>query len=220
MISIAQVVEDISVATPFVGEAISLDLLNFSGFARCYKKEIEKRTMKPVTVGAIVMALKRLSQKKLKKRALPSVFSLQPDIIVRSNLFEMTIAKSSDFFSKQKSLLNLTDGGADVLLTVTDGVFETTLIASQNVMEKVQTVYKEATIISTVNDLSAITIKFPKDIIDTPGIIYTMLNIVSWNGVSLVEVVSTYSEFTLIVKNKDVGRVFSLIQKLFSHNTR
>jgi len=215
MISIASVVEDIVLSTPFLRESIGKDLLNYSGFARLYQSEIENRTMKKVSIGSIVMALRRLTLKKNSKNEKPSLFSGSPEIIVRSNLFEITIGNATELISAEKKLLEIAEEDQNTVLTVTHGVYETTIIASTKIFAKVEKLYASASHIKTVPNICAITIKFSKNIIDTPGIIYTILSILAWHEVSLVEVVSTYSEFTLVMKQEDVEKVFSLTQKLF-----
>lgn len=216
MISVAQVVEDIIISTPFVEEAIQKGLLNFSGFAREYKKYIEQQTMKSVTVGSIVMALRRRVRKNIASKSVKEIFRTSPDIIVRSNLFEITLPNSAELFSQQKKLIALSEETPNSLLTITHGVYETTVIVSAGIMKKIETLFPKKSIVAQVEDISAITILFPKNIVETPGIIYMILNVVAWNGVNLVEVVSTYSEFTLVVKKADVDRVFALIAKLFA----
>lgn len=216
MITVAQSVEDIVISTPFLSDALAKGLVNASGFARMYKQDIEDTTMKKVTEGSIIMALKRLMKKKQRAPKVTNVFEGIPDIIVRSNLFELTVENKPELLHKQRKILDYSTETPTSLVTITHGVFETTIIGSRNLMQKIRKLYDEKSIISTVENISAITIKFPKNILYTPGVIYTILNLLTWKGINLVEVVSTYSELTLIIEQKDVDRVFSLTQKLFS----
>jgi len=75
--------------------------------------------------------------------------------------------------------------------------------------------YKDEKIISEIADLSSITVKFPVDIINTSGVYYTILKILAWENIDITEVVSTYSEITIILKKDYVERAFGLIKGLF-----
>jgi len=76
--------------------------------------------------------------------------------------------------------------------------------------------YDEKNTISELDQLSSITIKFSKDIIDTPGIYSMILKTLAWEGIPFTEIVSTYSELTIIVKNEYVAQAFSMIKDVFS----
>ena len=46
---------------------------------------------------------------------------------------------------------------------------------------------------------------------ETPGVYYSILKQLAWEGINLVEVSSTYTELTLILHEKDINRAFSII---------
>jgi hypothetical protein len=67
------------------------------------------------------------------------------------------------------------------------------------------------TTVSSFTSLSAITLKYPTDIIELPGVYYQILRPLALGGVNLIEVASTYSELTLILKQDNVDDAFRLI---------
>lgn len=216
MKSIAQATEDIIRESPFLEEVMREDIANLSGIARKILKEVKTRTMKEVTVASVVMALKRLTRREgLKNQRAASVFQSSPELIVRSNLFEITIENSPTLIEKQKKLLGKARHGHSNFVTITHGVFETTIIGNRAVQDYVLRLYESERIISRIDTLSSITIKFPTDIVEQPGVYYTVLKALAWSGISLAEVVSTYSELTVILPERDVDRAFGLIKNLF-----
>jgi len=109
MITIPESVERIIRKSPYMEEALALGILNLSAVARLIRPEIEKETMKGVKDGAVIVSLNRLSRRILKKtKRTRSAFRAAPDLIVRSNLFEMTFANSDELPMKQKKLQYLT----------------------------------------------------------------------------------------------------------------
>jgi len=217
MKSVPVVLDNIISESPFLEELISLKIVNLSGLARELKDTVEERCMKPVTEASMVMALKRLADKSRGRSSLSSeVFQSSPELIVRSNLFEVTIENSTTSLEKQKKLLAFANRQHNPFITFTHGLFETTTVASNQVKAMAISLYEGEKIISVIENVSTITIKFGVDIVDSPFIYHTVLRTLAWAGISLAEVVSTYSELTIILKNKDVELAFALIKKLFT----
>ena len=63
MITIPEIVEKIIKKSSFLEEGLSKKFINLSALSRIIKPEIEKELYKKVENGAIIMALKRLSNK-------------------------------------------------------------------------------------------------------------------------------------------------------------
>lgn len=221
MKSIAQATEDIVRQSPFLEEVIREGIGNLSGIARKIQPDVAARTMKDVTVSSVIMALKRLTarQTSVTKR-LAGVFESSPELIVRSNLFEITVENSPTLIDKQKKLLGKASQGHSNFATITHGVFETAIIGNRAVMEYVLKLYESEKIVSRIEKLSSITIKFPTDIVEQPGVYYTVLKALAWSGISIAEVVSTYSELSVILPEEDVERAFTLIKGLFQSKLR
>lgn len=216
MITVPNVVAEIVHRTPFLEEGITRGIINLSSLARELQKEVKEKTMKEVQPGSIMMALKRLQPTLKIDSKLRKIFETNPELIVRSNLFEMTIANTPSSINNQRELLEYASDHHAQFTTITHGVFETTIIASNETSATIANLYKNEKIISEFYDLSSITAKFPVDIVDTPGVYYAILKTLAWDHIPITEVVSTYSEFTIILKEGYVDRAFSLIKKLFS----
>jgi hypothetical protein len=216
MITVSEVVESIVRRTPFLEEALSRGILNLSALAREIKPEIEKELMKKVREGAIVMGLKRLSSKiKKTHNKQRSFFKNPPDLMVRSNLVEITILNSETLLNKQKRLLEQIKSVQNYFLTFTQGIYETTIIVSKNLEEKLLKIFEAEKIISKFENLSSITIQLPEGSALIPGIYSFILKALAWEGINLIEVVSTFNEFTIILESKNTDRAFSILKRIF-----
>lgn len=216
MITASELVEGIVRKSPYLEEALSLGIINLSALARLIKPEIEKELMKNVQEGAIIMGLKRLSCKiKKTHQKQRSLFHAPPDLMVRSNLLEITISNSESLLLKQKKLLDQIKLRQNYFITFTQGVYETTVIVSSNLEEKILEIFEGEKVISKFKNLSSITIQLPEGAALVPGIYSFLLRALAWEGINLIEVVSTFNEFTIIVQNKNVNRAFSILKKLF-----
>lgn len=212
MISIADALNDIIKSYPLIEDGLSKGLINYSAFAREVRPQIEKRLYKDVKEGAIVMALKRISEK-LSKNHKKVHFSLT-DLTVRSNLSEFTFANSETLLEKQKELLNKIADQRDILFTFTQGIRETTFIANSEIKEEIKRIFATEKMTAEINNLSSITIRLPVEHVYIPGVDYQILKQVAWENINIVELVSTYTELTIIFDKKDVDRAFSILKDI------
>lgn len=216
MITVPEAVQTIIRQTPFLEEALSRGIINLSALSRQIRPEIEKYLLKNVTEGSILMALKRLPTQLRSETQIRRVFERRHEIIVRSNLLEFTLLNSDFSTLKHKKIVEEC-GDQKHFITITQGIFETTIIASGQLEDKIESILEKDKIIFRLNNLSSITIRLPVKNVLTPGIYYSLLKFLAWEGINIVEVVSTFTEFTIILEDKETDRAFSVLKKSLSY---
>jgi aspartokinase len=82
--------------------------------------------------------------------------------------------------------------------------------------EQIKALVPAERIISELKNLSSITIRLPKSNVYSPGLYYFFLKALAWEGINVIEVVSTYTELTIVLENKDVDRAFSVLKRSFT----
>jgi aspartokinase len=102
----------------------------------------------------------------------------------------------------------------DAFYTYCRGVNESTVITSTSVSDKIREIFKKEKLKSHTSDLASITIKLPTVNTEISGIYYYILKHLAWEGINIVEVVSTANEFTVVVKSDDIDSVFSVLMQL------
>ena len=216
MIAIPEVVGRLIKASPFLDEALALGIINLSALARMIKPDVEREVMKKVQDGAVIVALNRLSRtiRRTTKRQ-KHVFRSAPNLTVRSNLVEMTYANSDNLMAKQKKLLDQVGRKQHVFITITQGIQETTIIAGRELREKILTVFKNERMIGRIEGLSSVTVLLPQGTALIPGVYSYILKALAWEGINIVEVVSTLNEFTIILEDKNIDLSFAIIKRLF-----
>jgi hypothetical protein len=215
MITVSEAAEKIVKRSRYLSEAMSKGIINTSALARYIKHELEQMVGKPVSEPALIMALNRLSTSITKPPVFKNVFKTPPDMIFRSNLIEITVNNTDTLIEKYPSLLKLSDNNAKYFFTMTKGNFETTIIASKDLHDKIIDLLREETIASEFSNLSSITIRLPQEAIQTPAIFYFFLKSLAWEEVNIIEIVSAYLEFTIILEEKEVNKAFSILKSLF-----
>lgn len=212
MISVSDALNEIITSYPLIEEGLSRGIINYSAFAREVKPRIEKQLYKPVSEGAIIMALKRISEGLIKERSNQVDINLT-DLTVRSNLTEFTFTNSGSLADKQRKLFNQMEDKKDVLCAVSQGIRETTFITSADASLAVEKIFSNETRIAKIVHLSSITIHLPEETVEIPGIYYQILKMLAWEKINIVEVISTYTELTIVLDNKDVDRAFSVLNR-------
>lgn len=210
------IVEEIIKKSPFLEEALAEGIINLSSLSRQIKPEIDEQLHKDVQIGAIVMALKRLSPKfdpNLKLRV-KKVINKLGDITVRSKITYYTFENSETIIDKQAELLRRLKGNKDTFFAFSQGVYETTIILSDSQHNDVDTLFKNESIVQETNGLSSITIKLPSENSDVSGIYYFILKKIAWEGINILDLISTTHEFTIIVNDESIDRAFSILKNL------
>ena len=98
-------------------------------------------------------------------------------------------------------------------LTFTQGLFETTIITSTPLVPAVEKAFAAEQRIARLDDLAAVVIRLPADSVHQPGVHYSLLKQLAWHGLNVVEVVSTYTELTVVFARQDVDRAFSVLME-------
>lgn len=215
MRTIAQIVESLVKQKPFLIESMIDGLVNISSLARKIQPEIEKELRKEVQTGAIVMALKRLipNLQIIQASKLGKMLSGIGDIIVRSDLSDYSYKNSESLKSCHIELMNRIDKDHEIFYTVVQGVFETNLVMSSVLMPDVEEVFKNEKLLMKQDKLSSITFKLPQGNTMQPGLYYFILKELAWEGINIVEVISTSHEFTFLVNDEDIDKAFLVIKR-------
>lgn len=215
MVSISDALSKIVAQVPFLEEGLGSGIINLSALARSLRPRIEKRLLKDVSDAALVMALKRLADKLKKMRSRPGEMAQYvSDITVRSHLSEYTFRNSETILPRQIKLLQEIDGRNDRFITFSSGASETTAIVSSDLEGAVGRIFKGEKLVCRYGGLSAIILRLTPQTVAAPGIYYLILKLLAWENINVVEVVSTYTEFIILLNDKDIDRAFSTLRSL------
>jgi len=216
MKTISSAVNEYIKSKPYLSSALADGIINLTSLARNIHADIESTMNKSVNQGAIIMALKRVSDDAsfmLTKKILRILKNLG-DITVRSSLVDYGFLLSDSLLLTQANLLKEIEYKKDVFYTSSRGVAESNIVVSQNIVPLVDKLFKNEICHTKLEDLSSITIKLPSDNVKIPGIYYFIFQRLSWEGVNITEVISTSNEFTILVDEDEVDVAFKVIKNL------
>jgi 3'-phosphoadenosine 5'-phosphosulfate sulfotransferase len=216
MNSIGKVTEDLINRSPFLREAMTDDLINISALARKLRPEIEEIIGKEVKEGAIIMAIKRMTPGLYHRLNLKitKVMGDLGDFLVRSNLIDYTFENSDSLKTKQSELIQEINKDNDSFFALCKGITETTFIVNSQKKDDVERIFRNEKLKSHTNDLASVTVKLPQINTEIYGIYYYILKHLAWEGINIIEIVSTSNEFTVVVKQDDVDKAFKILMQI------
>ena len=208
--------------SPFIQEALDLDLINITSLARYLQQDIQHSLDREIQISAIVMAIKRrpTNMSQILDKSLSQFMSNLGDVLVRSDIYDYTYAHSLSFRQSQIDFLKLIKNETNSYYSFCRGMGETTIVVNRALKSIVETAFETEELLVSRSNLAALSISLPSTNQDISGVYYTLLKRLAWQGINIIEVISTSNEITLIVSKKDIDQVFSIILKLKQTKSR
>jgi hypothetical protein len=214
MKTIAACVEEILIKQPFLEEALFREIINFSALSEELQASVSKMLGKPVKTGAIMMALRRYAPPVHLRQShqLKAVLKQLGDITVRSNLVDFTFQNSDTLIKSHSDVMANLDTKS--FYGFSRGIYESNIVVSALGRHTILEGFKNEKMIDSQDNLSAISIRLPKNNSRISGLYYQIFKRFAWEGISLYEVISTTNEFTVLIENHLVDQAFSAIKNL------
>jgi len=215
MVTASHLVKKYVSENSFLQEAMSKELISYGNLAEQLKPEIEQELGKKVKESAIVMALRRYAEelhdfdKKIRK------FKFHGEIIMRTNIIDFNVIKSSNLLNKIKNIYNLVNFDKGDTLNIILGSNEVSIVANERYKDKLSNFLKGEKILNKEFDLVALTIVFEgESFFTTPGVIFTTIRKLAWEQINIFEIISTMTELSFILSKKDSMKAYNVLQEL------
>lgn len=214
MPNITQAVSEIVKRRPFLEEGLSSGIINHAYLADSLKDEIERMTGKHTNRYAIIMAIRRLSESLSESFAAKAALNLHgSELAVISGISEITVSKSAATNQRIEKMYARFDPSKGDFLTITQGLYESTIIFSTKHAEIVKRSFMPRDIIYSADGLASLIVKISGAAADSVGVLYALTKILSWENINIIEMVSTRTEEIFILKEGDAAAGFSAIAK-------
>ena len=218
MLSIANKVEQIVSESAFLTEGISLGLINLSELARQLRPQLESDLWKPVGQAAVVMALRRLSER-MPQHGGAQAIRLAPrigELTTRTELTMVTYRLSEQSNECQRKLLVLAERTPH-FVSITRGVHEMVVVCSQPLLQMVESAFSTERYVARVRHLSALTLRLPDDTVKTPGVYHALLKKLACHNISVATMMCTLTELTILLEPAQIGPAYTLLSSNVAH---
>jgi len=216
MKTVAQVVEEVLERSPFLLEALSEGVANNAQVARKIKPQVEEALYEEVSEASVAMAVHRLAKQLTKQPYGTSLLKKLHDLTVRSNLVEFIFENSSDSSRLLETIAKHAQGKNSSFLNFSRGIDESMLIVSNDLEAHARKTLKNLQGLRIQTGLSAITMRLPDESLQVPGVYHPILKALAFEGISLVEVMSVLTEFSVVIEDSDVNRAFAVLKRITS----
>ncbi|CAM3371745.1 hypothetical protein [Rhodothermus bifroesti] len=213
MRKVSEAVQAIIEANPALQFGLHHRLLNLSQVARFICPLVEARVHKSVQPSAVLMSLSRLQRRwENQQPALQRRFRVDR-INVQGGLCALTLPKQLATLRELAELFGRVqqEGG---YLTLTEGVSEVTVILEQRHMALIPQVLHVIPR-RVYRNLAGLGVKFQERYLETPGLLYQLLQQLALQNINVVEVASTTTEFNIYLDDRDVQLAFDSIYNRF-----
>lgn len=219
MLSIAHKVEQIVSESAFLTEGLTLGLINLSELARQLRPQLETDLWKPVGQAAVVMALRRLAERMpAMRRAQPILLTPRMnELTTRNELSISTFRLSDDSHECQRQLLALAEPYPGMYVTVTRGVHEMLVVCSRPLTHLVDRAFDSERLLARVDNLTALTLRLNPETRGTPGIYHAVLKQLAWDKISVINMMCTFSELTILLEPSQTGAAFAALSQIVGH---
>lgn len=217
MSSIGKIAEDIINRSPFLREAMTENLINISALARKIKPQIDEAFNEDIKEGAVIMAIKRLTPGTYHRLniKIESIVREIGDFLVRSNLTAFTYENSDSLSDKQSEIIELLEKDKKKsFYTISKGVTETSIVTNLYEKDLILTLLRKESLKSKNENLASITIQLPSMNTEVYGVYYYILKQLAWEGLNIVDIISTANEFTIIFNQTDIDKAFRILMEI------
>jgi|GEM_PF-337098 len=217
MIKISDVVREILYSSEIALSAFNDGYLNLSAYAASIRPAVEARAKKPVKIGSIVVALSRLKKsegKAAKRKSLLPDVAIE-DLSVKSGLAEIAFDRTAANLGRLRELYRDPAISTGDFFMVTQGTGEITIIALDTALPHISRVMRPGRAKATIRNLVGLTARFDPKYLAIPNVIFTFVRRLALKRINIAEIVSTYTELTFIIDQKDLQEAFLALNELF-----
>ncbi|MES2757231.1 MAG: hypothetical protein V4693_07640 [Pseudomonadota bacterium] len=205
--------------SPFLTEGIASGLINLSELARQLRPQLETDLWKPVGQAAVVMALRRISER-LPQQGMSAPIVLAPrmgELTTRSDLAIATYRLSDNSNECQRRLLALAEPYPGTFVTVTRGMHEVLVVCSRPLTHLVEEAFGAERLLARVENLTALTLRLNPETRKTPGVYHAVLKKLAWDKISVINMMCTFSELTILLEKSQTAAAFSVLSHVVGH---
>jgi aspartokinase len=198
-------------------DSLQRDYCNISALARIVKPQIDQMLGKNTSVESIVTALKRSRRDyNVPEKPIASILA-GSTVSVKTDVAKLSAAKSKKTIEKvAKSLTQ----NVDSYISVSESIMSITLVFDDVVLDDVKSLFGQGEILEVEDDLAAIIVHSPEEIIKTPGCAIAFYNQLARRHINIEDTVSCYTDTIMLVRMDQVGKAFNALTDLISNSRK
>ncbi len=199
-------------------DSLQRDYCNISALARIVKPQVDQMLGgKNTSIESIVTALKRSRRDyDVPERPIASILA-GSTVSVKTDVAKVSAAKSKRTIEKvAKSLTQ----NVDNFISVSESIMSITLVFDDVLFDDVKSMFAHDDILEVEDELAAIIVHSPEEIIKTPGCAIAFYNQLARRHINIEDTVSCYTDTIMLVRMDQVGKAFNALTDLISNSRK
>lgn len=199
-------------------DSLQRDYCNISALARIIKPKIDLMLSgKNTSIESIVTALKRSRRDyNVPERPIASILAAST-ISVKTDVAKVSAEKSKKTIEKVTKAMTQNIGN---FISVSESIMSITLVFDDVLLEDVKAMFAHDDILEIEDDLAAIIVHSPEEIIKTPGCAIAFYNQLARRHINIEDTVSCYTDTIVLVKMEQAGKAFNALTDLISNSRK
>jgi aspartokinase len=183
-------------------DSLQRDYCNISALARI---------IKPLKRSRNTYQLPQIPERSIASILVGSTLSVKTDVA------KLSASKRKRTIEKVAKALTQS---VDNFISVSESIFSITLVFDDTLLNEVKAMFAHYDILEVEDDLAAIIIHSPEEIIKTPGCAIAFYNQLARRHINIEDTVSCYTDTIVLVKMSDVGKAFNALTELISNSRK
>ena len=214
MVTVQHIVKKELEKNPFMIDILQQGLANVTAVAGKMQDLIEKEMGKKVSISAISMSIRRYMADASKKGMFKWQFPENLEVSTKSKIYEVAIEKNPQFREISKRIDKAIDKSKGDFLSIIEGTYEIVIFTNQKNKEIIKKLLSGQKIASELNNLTYITIDWPKITKDIPGIYYRITRALAFKGISIQAFDTIGTEMMLFFKEQVFVDAYETIMRV------
>ncbi|MDI9643835.1 MAG: hypothetical protein QFX35_01300 [Candidatus Verstraetearchaeota archaeon] len=211
--SVSKVVQELIDQDPPLQDAMRRGYANYSSVARMLSPKVSEVLGRKVKLAGITTSVRRA-----RLGAQDGIFGVNRVVAgsilnVRTDVAKLSVQKSERTL---KALQGLLEKFWNDFLQILVGSTSITIILDQRMVGSISPRFDQSEVLDRKENLAALMIQSPGEIIDTPGCISAFYSALSRIGVNIEETVSCFTDTIVVISTGDVAKALSCLTDLIS----
>ncbi|MDP8902536.1 MAG: ACT domain-containing protein [Thermoproteota archaeon] len=215
--SITEAVREIVSSDLSFQDSLQRDYCNISALARIIKPQIDHMLSKDTSIESVVTALKRSRYDyDVPQKPIASILAAST-ITVNTDVAKISAKKSKKTIEKVAKAMVQSVGN---FISISESIMSITLVFEDLVLQDIKMMFAYDDILEIEDNLAAIIVHSPEDIIKTPGCAIAFYNQLARRHINIEDTVSCYTDTIVLVKMEQVGKAFNALTDLISNSRK
>lgn len=218
--SVSQIVTEIIDRMPLMGDYLLNNIVNYKGLARYIHPMVERRANKAVSIESISVAIQRYHFRRAPEESARLETALsQTKLMLKNDITTVAFLKNYDLIKKIDTFSERIRWEYGETFFTVQSSQELSVVLERDRIDDFLAYTASFDPLSVIEDVTIINCKYPKQILNIPGYLYSLLRAITMEKLNIIDIFSTYTEFVFLFKKDDALKAYDVLEQLI-HDAR